>query len=105
SWSVPSHGARGLDERGARGERGREEEPQRGEAGGRQIDDVVEPRRRPAEGGVALVLVADHTVGGVDRLIERPAGQPAERGPEDGRDDAVGEVLGEAFDRRARDAG
>ena len=55
--------------------RGGEDEPQRGEARGGQVDEIVEPRRRPAEGGVALVLVADHAVGGVDRLVERPAGR------------------------------
>ena len=53
---------------------------------------------------VALVLVADHAVGGVDRLVERAADEAAERGPQDRRDDAVGEILRQALDRRARDA-
>ena len=51
-----------------------------------------------------LVLVADHAVGGVDRLVERAADEAAERGPQDRRDDAVGEILRQALDRRARDA-
>ena len=48
--------------------------------------------------------MADHAVGGVDRLVGGAAGQPADREPEHRRDDAVGKILGEAFDRRARDA-
>ena len=37
----------------------------------RQVDEIVEPRRRPAEGVVARRAMADHAVGGVDRLVER----------------------------------
>ena len=49
--------------------------------------------------------MADHAVGGVDRLIKRAAGETAERQPKGGRDDAIGKILGEAFDRGAGDAG
>ena len=48
--------------------------------------------------------MADHAVGGVDRLVERAARQAAERDPEERRDHAVGEILGQALDRGARDA-
>ena len=102
---VAPYGPRGVKRRGARRQRGGDDEPQRGKPRRRQIDEIVEPRRRPAERGVAVVLMADHAVGGVDRLVERAAGKPAERGPEDRRDDAVGEILRQALDRRARDGG
>ena len=54
---------------------------------------------------VARRAVADHAVGGVDRLVERGARQAGEGHPEGRRDDAVGEILRQALDRRARDAG
>ena len=78
-------------------------EPQRGKTRRRQIDEIVEPRGGPAEGAVPLVLVADHAVGGVDRLVAGAADEPAERRPEDRRDDAVGKILRETLDRRPRD--
>ena len=53
------------------------DDQQRREARGRQVDEIVEPRRRPAEGLVARRAVADHRIGRVDRLVERrrPAGR------------------------------
>ena len=84
--------------------RGRDDQ-QRGQARGRQIDQVVEPRRRIAEVAVTRRAMADHAVGGVDRLVGDAAGKPANRQPENRRHDAVGEVLRQALDRRARDAG
>ena len=54
---------------------------------------------------IALGAMADHAVGGVDRLVDGGARQSADRHPEGGRHHAVGEILGEALDRRARDAG
>ena len=71
----------------------------------RQVDEIVEPGGGEAEVLVARRVVADHAVGGVDRLVGRAAGKPADREPEHRRDDAVGEILGEAFDRGARHAG
>ncbi len=71
----------------------------------RQIDEIVEPRRRPAERLVTRRAVADHAVGGVDCFVECGAGEPGNGHPQDRRDDAVGEILREAFDRRAGDAG
>ena len=50
-------------------------------------------------------MVADHAVGGVDRLVGRRARQAAEGHPERRRDDPVGEVLRQALDRGAGDAG
>ena len=52
-----------------------------------------------------LGAVADHAVCGVHRLVDRGAGQPRDREPEGGRGHAVGKVLGQALDRRPRDAG
>ena len=71
----------------------------------RQVDQIVEARRRPAERAVARAAVADHAVGGVDGLVGGRRRQAADRQPEGRRDDAVGKILGEAFDRRARHAG
>ena len=53
----------------------------------RQIDEIVEPRGGPAERLVARRAVADHAVGGVDRLVERGAGEPGDGHPERRRDD------------------
>ena len=75
-----------------------------GEARAGQVDQVVEPRRRPAEMQVALGLVADHRIRGVDGLVDGDAGKAEKRIPEDRRDDAVGGVLGEAFKRGLGDA-
>ena len=78
-------------------------DPERGEARGREVHEVVEPGGGPAERAVALGLVPDHAVGGIDGLVERRARQAGYDEPEDGRDNAVGKVLGEAFDGRAAD--
>ena len=77
---------------------------QAGEPRAGKIDQIVEARRRPAEIEIALGLVADHRVGGVDRLVESDAGKAEDSEPEGRRHDAVGSVLGEAFERRARHA-
>ena len=49
--------------------------------------------------------MADHAVGGVDRLVGERAGQPRENHPEERRHHAIGEILGQALDRRATDRG
>ena len=84
--------------------RGRDEK-ERGEARRRQVDEIVEPGGGPAEGLVAGRAMADHTVGGVDRLVECGARESGNGHPEDRRDHRIGEILGEALDRRAGDAG
>ena len=84
--------------------RGRDEK-ERGEARRRQVDEVVEPGGGPAEGLVAGRAMADHTVGGVDRLVECGARESGNGQPEDRRDHRIGEILGEALDGRAGDAG
>ena len=48
--------------------------------------------------------MSDHAVGGVDRLVECGAREPADGHPENRRHDGVGKILRQAFDRRARDA-
>ena len=83
---------------------GRDEKKRR-KARGRQVDQIVEPRRRPAEGRVARCAVADHTVGGVDRLVECGAREPANDHPKNRRDDRVGEILRQALDGGAGDTG
>ena len=74
----------------------------RREAG--QVHEIVEARRSPAEGLVPRRAVADHAVGGVDRLVERRAGQAAEPSQKAGATIAVGEILGQALDGGAGDA-
>jgi len=51
-----------------------------------------------------LRAVPNHAVGGVDCLVDRRARQPGDQHPEGGRHHPVGEILGEAFDRRPRNA-
>jgi len=69
-----------------------------------QIDEIIEPCGRPAESEIAWRFVADHGIGGVDRLVEDDAGQAQKREPEGGRHDAVGRILSQAFERGARNA-
>jgi len=71
----------------------------------RQVDQIVESCGGKPEVAVTRRAMADHAVGGVDRLVGRATGQAADRQPEHRRDDSVGEILREAFDRRPRDAG
>jgi len=52
---------------------------------------------------MARRLVADHAVGGVDRLVGEGAGQAGENHPEQRRHHAVGEILGQALDRGPAD--
>ena len=52
-----------VPSRGARRERRGRDKPERGEACGRAVDEIVELRRREAEGRVARREVADHAVG------------------------------------------
>ncbi len=47
--------------------------------------------------------MADHAVGGVDRLVERAARQAEAAEPDGGRHDPVGEILRQALDRGAAD--
>ena len=48
--------------------------------------------------------MADHAVGGVDRLVGDAARQSRDGQPEQRRNNAVGEILREAFDRGTPDA-
>ncbi len=69
-----------------------------------EIDEIVEFGGGIAEVGVTRGPMADHAVGGVDRLVGNKAGKPQQHEPEHRRDDAVGKVLGGRFDRGAGDA-
>ncbi len=71
---------------------------------GQQIGEVVETRRRPAEGAVMRGRVPDHAVERIRHLVGEEAGQPEHQVPEYRRDHPVAEILGQAFDRGARDA-
>ena len=86
-------------------ERSRKHDPERRQPRGGPVDDVVEPGGCEAEGLVAWRPVADHTVGGVDRLVGDAARQPGQGQPERGGNDPVREILRQALDRRAGDAG
>ena len=84
---------------------GSDREEEGGKARGRKIDHIVDLRSGPAERLVARRAVADHAVGGVDRLVGHHARQAEQRAPHDRRHDGVGEILGEALDGGARHAG
>ena len=86
-------------------QRRRGNEQQRRQPRCRQVDQIVEPRRGPAEGLIARRAMADHAVGGVDCLVECRSRETGDGHPQHRRDDSVGKILGEAFDRRAGDAG
>ena len=81
------------------------DEEKRAKARGRQIDQIVKPCRGPAERGVALCAMADHTVGGIDRLVECGAREPANDHPENRRYDRIGEILRQALDGGTGNAG
>ncbi len=79
-----------------------EDQPQRREARGREIEEIVELRRRPAKGGVTRGQMTDHRVGGVDGLVGRHPWKPEQGAVKARRGHAVGEIFGEALDRRPR---
>ena len=81
-----------------------EQDEQGCEARGRQVHDIVEPRRRPAISEVAFAFVADHAVGCIDGFIEHTAREAAHSEPKNGRNNAVGKILSKAFDSCARNA-
>jgi hypothetical protein len=76
-----------------------------GEARGGQVQQIVEAGRGPAEMPVALGSVADHAVGGIDRLVDDDARQAEQRKPQGRRHHGVGGVLGQTLDGAAGDAG
>jgi hypothetical protein len=101
---VAQHDAEGgANLRLRRGEGGGGEE-RAAEPGRDQVQDVVEPRRRPAEADVARRGVADHAVERVDRLVDEDPRQSEERVIEDRRHHAVAEILGQRLDGGAGDA-
>lgn len=75
------------------------------QARGGQVDEIVETRRRPAEGFVTRRFVADHAVGGIGRLVADATRKTEYPHPEGRRHDAVREILRQALDRRAADGG
>ncbi len=103
-WRVTPGGFPGFAGRREAIEGRRESQKQRAQPRGRQIDEIVEPRRGPAEIHKTRRAMADYAVGGVDCLIEDRAGETAGGQPKGWRDNAIGKVLGEAFDRGPRDA-
>ena len=75
-----------------------------GQPGWDQVDEIVEPRGRPAEGAISGRAVADHAVHGIDGLVDEHSRKPEQNVPERRRHHRVGEVLGARLDRRAGDA-
>ena len=100
---VAEHHREGVRCGSARRQSRGEHQPQGCKPRGRQIDEIVEACRRPAESEMARRFVADHAVGRVDRLVGDGAGQPGHRHPEQRRHDAIGDILGKAFDGGAAD--
>ena len=58
-----------------------------------QVQQVIEPRRSPAELLIARGAVADHAVGGVGDLIQHQRRQAADQKPEGGRNKAILETM------------
>ena len=83
---------------------GREKHEQRRKAGGDIVEHVVGAGGDLSEIQVAVLLVADHGIHGVDRLVQKPADCPAQKEVQKRGDDAVGGVFGDRFHRRAGDA-
>ena len=99
---LGDHDAEGLSDAAA-GSGRRERDQGSGNSTRRKVDEIVEPGGRPAEIAVARREVADHRVGGVDRLVGEEPRQPQQQEPEGRCDDAVGEVLGGQLDGGAAD--
>ena len=81
------------------------DDPEGAEPRCREVDDIVEARREPAEMPKSLVFVTDHAVRRVDRLVDDGARQSEYGAPEGGCNDGVGKILGQALDGGARDPG
>ena len=100
---LGDHDAEGLGD-AAPGGRRSERNQGAGKPARRQVDQVVQPRRGPAEILVTRGEVADHRVGGVDRLVGGESRQPESQEPDGRRNHPVAQVLGGRFDRGATDA-
>ena len=68
---------------------GGKRDPQRGEPRGRKIDYIVDLGGRPAERLMKRRAMADHAVGGVDRLVRHHARQAEKHAPETRRHDGI----------------
>jgi hypothetical protein len=75
-----------------------------GEPGRREVEQVVEAGRGPAEPAVARRAVADHRVKRVHRAVAEQTGHAGDRTPQQRRDHGVGRVLGDRLDRGPREA-
>ena len=104
SVGVSPHRLNGAVEIGIVMKQGGDREQEGGKARGRNVHRIVDLRRGKAERLVARRAVADHAVGGVDRLVGHHARQAENRAPHDRRHHGVGEILGEALDGGARHA-
>ena len=67
-----------------------------------EIQQIVQPRRRPAEMFITRRTMADHAVGRVDDLVGEDTGQAEQQRPEQRRRHGIGEVLGQRFECRPR---
>ena len=68
------------------------------------VGKVIKQCRRSSEGGITFVLMSDHAVQRVDRLVGDDPRQAEQRIPQHRRHHGVGEVFRRRFDRRAGDA-
>jgi hypothetical protein len=81
----------------------RDRDQRAGSSRGDPVDRIIGAGRCPAEPAIAVVAVADHRIGGVDRLARQQAGQPCDQEPEGGRDHTVAKAFRQAFSRCQRD--
>src|SRR5690606_24793077 len=67
------------------------------------VEQIVKPRRSPAECAIALAPMTDHAVCRIHGLVGENARQSCKEVPERRRDNPIGKILRRGFDRRAAD--
>jgi hypothetical protein len=68
---------------------------------GGEIHHIVQLCGGAAKGKIPLGLMSDHTIHGVDGLVDKQTGESEQCIPENWRHHSVGEILGAGFHRRA----
>ena len=62
------------------------------------IDQIIQLCRCPSEVKIGLILIAQHTVHGIHRLIKKGQKRTADQKIKEGCDHAIGEILGYRLD-------
>ena len=77
---------------------------QGGQPGRYPVEQVVQPRRRPAEAPVTVIAIAPHGVQGIGQAVEDDAGCAGHQVPEEGGEDGIVAVFQHGFDGCLGDA-